>query len=385
MKILHICVCGPYTDDFNYQENLLTKYQVESGYEVSLIASQWAWGDDGKIKQITKTDYVDSVGAKIFRLEIKGNKNVFYRYKRFRTFYETIEKVEPDIMFVHNMQFFDIDQIVQYAKKHKVVIYVDNHADFSNSARGMLAKIFYKTVWRHYAKLIEPYTDKFYGVMPSRVDFLINIYGLPKNKCELLVMGGNDELIQKAERHEVQSRIRAKYHIADDDFLIVTGGKIDAYKTQTFLLMRAIREMNIDRIRLLIFGSVDDEYKDEMNSLCDGSIIQYAGWVESDQSYEYFAAADLVVFPGRHSVYWEQVASQGIPMICKYWDGTTHVDIGGNVEFLMEDSVREIKGKLLGIVNHPEKYAHMKNVANSDGRQTFSYREIAKRSVGLDA
>ena len=51
MRILHICVTGPYTDGFNYQENMLTKYQAKAGHEVHLIASQWEWSKGGKIEK----------------------------------------------------------------------------------------------------------------------------------------------------------------------------------------------------------------------------------------------------------------------------------------------------------------------------------------------
>lgn len=48
MKILHICVTGPYTDGFNYQENMLTKYQAKAGHDVYVIASEWEWGKNGE-------------------------------------------------------------------------------------------------------------------------------------------------------------------------------------------------------------------------------------------------------------------------------------------------------------------------------------------------
>lgn len=383
MKILHICVGGPYTDDWNYQENMLTKYQTREGHDVSLIAAKWAWGNSGKIKEVPECDYVNGVGVRIYRLPIKGNKDVFYRYKRFIGFYETIEKVSPEVIFVHNVQFFDIDQIVRYAKTHKVMIYADNHADFSNSARTFLAKIFYKTIWRYYAQLIEPYTIKFFGVLPSRVVFLQDIYGLPKEKCELLVMGGDDELIDAAQKTEVKMDIRNRYRIKEDDFLIVTGGKIDKFKTQTLLLMQAVKSIQNPKVKLLVFGSVDDEYKEEILRLSEEKNISFVGFIQAEESYQYFASADLVVFPGRHSVYWEQVVAQGIPMLCKYWDGTTHVDIGGNVEFLMEDSTDLIKEKLLELIDNPVRYEDMKQKANGKGKEAFSYKTIARKSVGL--
>jgi glycosyltransferase involved in cell wall biosynthesis len=298
---------------------------------------------------------------------------------------EKLEQLQPDTIFVHNIQFQDIRRVAAYKKKHPAaVIYVDNHSDFSNSARNWFSRnTLYRFWWKPCAKAIEPYTEKFWGVMPSRVDFLQNIYGISSDKTDLLVMGADDESVEYAENPEIKQKVRKQYGIKQEDFLIVTGGKIDAFKTQTLLLMKAVREISKENLKLLIFGSVAEELKDQLLALCDGKKIQYIGWAKGNQSYEYFASADLVVFPGRHSVYWEQVVAQGIPMLCKYWEGTTHVDIGGNVEFLQEDSVEEIRKKLLSLLDNPEKYNNMKKSAEGDRRHEFSYRMIARKSVGL--
>lgn len=382
MRILHICVTSPYTDDFNYQENLLTKYQKKAGNDVHILASEWQWGKNGKLeKSKGNHDYVNADGVFVHRLEIRGAKDVFYRYKRFECFYENVEKIAPDIIFVHNLQFFDIDKIVKYAKRNKVKIYVDNHADFSNSARSIIAVLFYKIVWRHMAHIIEPYTVKFYGVLPARVDFLKDIYRLPAEKCELLVMGADDEEVQRAETKENQKEVRASLDISNNDFLIVTGGKIDEWKTQTLLLMEAVKDLKKENIKLLIFGPVSDSIKEKFHRLYDEKLMRYVSWADTVAAYNYFAVADLVVFPGRHSVYWEQVAGQGKPMICKYWEGTTHIDLGGNVEFLKTDSANEIKEKISCLVDKGSKYKKMFMVANEKTKAEFSYAKIATSSI----
>lgn len=232
--------------------------------------------------------------------------------------------------------------------------------------------------------MIEPYTIKFYGVLPARVDFLKDIYKLPEGKVELLVMGADDERVKEAKNTDVKKEIREKYNIKSDDFLIITGGKIDNAKRQILLLMQAIRQIEKENVKLIVFGSVDKELKDEVNSLTDSDKIQYIGWVQSEDSYKYFASADLVVFPGRHSVFWEQVAGLGIPMIVKYWEGTTHVDLGGNVKFLYKDSIDEIKEEISTILNKCEIYENMKNVAENKGMEKFSYVNIAKRSISRE-
>lgn len=381
MKIVHICLCGAMTDGFNYQENVITKYHKKMGNDVTIIASQWIWNSDGKLKRTYKTDYINEDGVKMVRLSIKHG-TVNSRLKTYPDLYGAVEKERPDILFIHDCQFLDIGKLALYAKRHpNVKVYVDNHVDYSNGAHGWLSRnLLHKGLWRFCVKKIEPYVTKFYGVLPARVDFLKEMYDLPANKCELLVMGADDELVEKAENPKIMKETRISLGIHGNDFLIITGGKIDEWKTQTLLLMEAIQNISAERVRLIVFGSVSDNLKEKVNALVDDVKIQYVGWLSSEESYNLFGAADLVVFPGRHSVYWEQVAGQGIPMIVKDWPGTHHIDLGGNVLFLEQDKAQEIQGKIQELLDSPSKYELMKYNAQKK-RMRFSYRDIAKRSI----
>lgn len=384
MKIVHICLGAFFPDNYSYQENMLPKFHKKAGYDVEVIASLDTFDEYGNPSFYPDAkQYINENDVLVTRLAYKKPKRVSILLRRFIGFSGALEKAAPDILFIHNCQFIDIRVIVSYLKKHKnVVVYVDNHADFSNSATNWLSKnILHGIIWCHCAKIIEPFTTKFYGVLPARVDFLKNIYKLPANKCELLVMGADDDLVEAASKPEVRQSIRKKYGISEDDFLVITGGKIDQWKTQTLLLMEAVKNINDPKLKLLVFGSVTKDLMPKVKSFTDGDRIQYIGWIDSRDSYQYFAASDLAVFPGRHSVFWEQVAAQGIPMICKKWDGTTHVDLGGNVVFLTEDSADEIKRSIEALVNNDDLYMNMKMVAMDKGKKTFSYRDISRRAI----
>lgn len=387
MKIVHICLVMGYTEGLNYQENNIIRYQARDGHEVSLITTdhcftEGEWGLCG-----TESDYINPDGVHIIRLPFafKIPYNINRQIGIFKGFSKKLEELSPDVIFVHNLQFQDLRRVAAYKRSHpKVSIYADNHSDFSNSARNWFSRnTLYRFWWRPCARSSESFVKTFFGVTPGRVDFLQNIYGISREKTDLLVMGADDESVYRAEKVEIRQKIREKFGVKEKDFLVVTGGKIDAFKTQTLFLMEAVQELQDNRLKLLVFGSVEEELKDRLLSLCDGKKIQYIGWAKGEQSYEYFASADLVVFPGRHSVYWEQVVAQGIPMICKYWEGTTHVDIGGNVEFLMEDSAKLMKEKLLELLENPEKYKKMKESAISDKRYQFSYKMIARKAAGI--
>ena len=260
-------------------------------------------------------------------------------------------------------------------------IFADNHADFSNSARSRLAVVFYKIVWRYMVQMIEPYTTKFYGVLPARVNFLKDIYKLPTEKCELFVMGADDEEVERAATIENQKGVRNDLGISKDDFLIVTGGKIDEWKTQTLLLMDAVKKIDNDKVKLLIFGPVSEGIKAKFDESFDKQKMRYVSWANTDQSYDYFAIADLVFFPGRHSVYWEQAAGQGKPMIYKYWEGTTHIEVGGNVRFLKKDAEEEIEKLILELLNKNNEYKVMYSVASEKAKMKFSYEKISDESI----
>jgi glycosyltransferase involved in cell wall biosynthesis len=382
LKVLHICLTGTYTDGLNYQDNCIPKYHAKK-FKTYLITNQFILSE-GKILKTSEIDYVNDNGVHIIRLKgifsFLPLKVSFYigKYKKFA---KTLNKIIPDIIFIHNVQFNDIRFIARYAKNNcNVVIYVDNHSDFSNSGTNFISRLLLRTEWRRCAQIIEPYTNKFYGVLPARVDFLVNVFRLPQNKCELLVMGADDELVNKVDE-KTRSSVREKYNIKDNDFLIVTGGKFDQYKTQIVNLLEAVHKIGDPKIKLIIFGSIINSLKVKIETLVDRKKVFYEPWLNSEQSYAYFGAADLAVFPGRHSVYWEQAAGQGIPLVCKYWDGTTHVDCGGNAIFLKENTAEELKDVLNRLLEHPEEYRQMKSIAINKAMKVFSYEEISTRCL----
>ena len=384
MKIVHLCLGAFYPDNYSYQENMLPKFHKQQGHEVEVIASLETFDEHGNpVYYPNAKIYLNEYGIKVTRLLFRKPVSTYKKLKRYVGLYDALVSANPQLIFIHNCQFLDIDIVCRYLKQHKEVnVYVDNHADFSNSATNALSRtVLHGIIWRRCAQSINPYTKKFYGVLPARVDFLTEVYKLPKEKCELLVMGADDELVEAASKQSVRKDIRGKYNIAQDDFLVMTGGKIDAFKTQTLLLMEAVHKIDNPKLKLIVFGSVTEELMDRVKTLADGVKVQYIGWVDAKDSYQYFASSDLVVFPGRHSVFWEQVVAQGIPMLVKDWEGTHHVDVGGNVDFLHDDSVDEIEKKLLDLINHPDKYEKMKHVAMEKGRTEFLYSEIAKRSI----
>ena len=373
MKILHICLASFYIDNYSYQENLLPKFHKELGYDVEIIASMQSFDKQSY-------SYVNENGIKVTRLQYKSSNTSLQRLRKYVGTKEAIDSAAPDIIFCHGCQFGDMSVVVKYVKAHSgVKLFIDSHADYSNSATNWVSlHILHRIIWKHEAQLALPYTERFWGVLPARVDFLVENYGLPKDKCDLLVMGADDGEVTRASDIASVAKTKAHFGFRGDDFVIVTGGKIDEAKRQVLALMDAVAEMGT-HVKLLVFGPVIPSMKEEFEKRLTCDRISYVPWANTSESYDYFAVADLVVFPGRHSVYWEQAVAMGKPLLVKHWDGTTHVDCGGNAAFTSGDDSASLKSDIEEIAR-PQKYKTMYTAAQRSISR-FLYSDIARRSV----
>ena len=316
MKIVHLCLASFFVDNYTYQENLLPKYHKMAGHDVTIIASLVSFSEKGKpIILPGESIYETQEGCRVYRVDYKRPFYFFNRLlRRYNKLQSLLDKERPDMIFIHGVQFANVSIILKYKKKYPSVrILCDNHADWINSARNLLSKkILHGIIWRYYANKIEPYVTRFYGVTPLRCEFLKKMYNIPSSKVSLLVMGVDDWGIPWENRNAIHMKIRNQLNIAPSDFLIITGGKIDERKN-IHLLMEAVLNSFESNIHLVVFGNIAPEMKKKIDSLEDNEKIHYVGWLSSEKTIEYFFASDLAVFPGTHSVLWEQAVGISIP------------------------------------------------------------------------
>ena len=365
---------------------MLPKYHKLMGHEVTVIASLISFDGNGNICFLNSAmDYESRDGYRVKRLNYRKSITPLNKIiRRYKGTYKSIESENPDILFIHGPQFWDIKQVVKYLRKNKgIKVFIDNHADFINSASSWLSRnILHKIIWRYFAKLIEPFTLVYYGVTPLRCDFLRDVYRISSNKIELLVLGADDEAINFNEKDQIRRKIRALLKISEDDFLLITGGKINQNKN-IHLLIKAVIELERKNVKLIVFGNANQHMRQQIEYLSKNDNIISIGWIDSKKTYDYFLAADLAVFPGTHSVLREQAVGTGIPGVFKFWKGMDHIDVGGNCKFLYKDNEEEIKEVLTGILDNHIEFDQMKKTAMGIGIRKFSYREISQRAIAL--
>lgn len=382
MKIVHIAPSAPYNEGWAYQENLLPKYQVKMGNEVFLITTNLIH-QNGKIVKSNCESFVSPNGFKVIR-----RKRFMSSFHFIDTFFQKIQvynflkEVKPDFVFYHGLVSSTIFQVTRYKRliNPNLVIVQDNHLDY-NIGFGKKMPLKHKLlVLKHrlvYA-LNDKYISKVYGVTPWRRDYAIDVFGVPRDKADVLIMGADDEKVDLQHRKEIRARIRKQYGVEENVFLIVTGGKIDK-KKKIDILMNAIT--NIPNVKLLVFGIVLDDVKKEFEELIrQNKNLIYIGWIDSDKVYDYFFAADLVFFPGQHSVLWEQACAAKVPCVFEKWEGMDHVNNGGNADFVFPVTAESLKAKIDELKFTP-KYFDMKAIAESEKTDIYLYSKIAEKSL----
>lgn len=381
MKILHIAPNAPYNDYWGYQDNLLPKYHKKLGHNVTIITTN-TMHKDGKIVETDCGDYVLNDGVRVIRLAKKHYcHRVITNLNSRLDIWDYLNEIKPDFIFYHGLISTTIYEVIRYKKKinPNVVIVQDNHLDYNigRSSTSLFDKMI-RSFYRRINRKSVPYIDKIYGVTPWRKTFAEEYFRIPASKTDVLIMGADDDKINFAHREEIRHNIREVYGIKESEFLIVTGGKIDK-KKNVDLLMEACNK--ISEVKLLIFGQVEDDVKEKFDILVkQNPNIFYIGWISADKVYDYFLSADLVFFPGQHSVLWEQACACKIPCVFKKWEGMEHVNNGGNSDFVTQITVEIIAEKIKTLI-YTDKYFEMKSVAESEATDIYLYSNIAQKSL----
>jgi len=386
MRVLHCCLANFYIDNYAYQENILPKIHKLQGHDVEILASTETYIENSKLGYVKPSIYKSSDQIMVTRIPyIKFIPHIISKKLRiYKGISNKLNSFLPDIIFLHDCQFLSIVEIVKYKKKHpKVKIFVDSHTDFINSGKNWASKnILHKIIYKWCAKKIEPHAEKFYGTLPIRVDFLKNVYGISQSKLELLVLGLDDTKIDFTQRESIRATIRKELQIDETDFVIVTGGKLD-FRKNIHTLMKVVPQFKTN-IKLIVFGTPNEEMKAKIESLSKGTNIKYIGWLLPEKVNDYFFAADLGFFPGTHSVLWEQAVGLGLPCVFKKWEGIQHIDLKGNCMFIEVGTSKEIKEIITKIHGDKSLYSSMRKTALNKGIKEFSYTDIARRAIDIN-
>ena len=318
MKI--VMLCDFFNESLEYQENLLAKYYIKHGHEVTIITSTFVSIFDyceNKYNKHVPTTISFHNQAKIIRLRYRFN--ILNRLKSFTNIYKILEKECPDLIFVHDITP-NLLEIIKYKDQYpdcKVIL--DYHADYSNSAKNWLSlKILHGVVRKWFLNKARKHISKIFPIVPASAKLLNEVYDVPYSEMEILPLGADTDLGQKIRENAEGRLLRAAYGISENDIIIFSGGKLLPAK-RTELLIEAILRLSNQPLHLFVIGDSSEEYQNYKRELLnlsrDKKNIHFVGWLNQIDVYRYLDMADLAVFPASQSILWQQAISMGLPLV----------------------------------------------------------------------
>jgi glycosyltransferase involved in cell wall biosynthesis len=389
MKI--VMLTDIYDEKMQYQDNLFAKYYTKHGHDVTILAStvndtfDYYAGREAYDPSAPSREYWDG-RAKVIKLPYSIR---FLSLRRLRGVGQVLERERPDFIFSHDIHL-NLSDAVSYRRVHpECRIILDYHADSSNSGRSWLSRLILHK-WTRKPLLQRSLADieKVFPVVPASADFLHDVYGVPRDRMELLPLAADTDLATATRQAHVGRTIRARMGIPVDAVVVFTGGKLEATK-RTHLLLEAFHEVNDPRLHLLVVGDVAARTASYTAVLAERARghrrIHLVGWVQAAEVYGYMDACDFAVFPASQSVLWQQALSMGLPLIVGHVgvQDPSYMNLHDSLVIMREDeiSASAIAQHIRFVLDNPNALAERQAGALRTTAEFLNYDKLVAQTL----
>lgn len=370
--------------DAGYQINILSKYLVALGHEVTIITSEMEKVPTTLTSFFGRENiegrdqaYSNQYGVKILRLPIKGfisGRAIFTKELFF-----TIQAEKPDVVFVHGN---DTLTGMRYLLKYKRLGYplvMDSHM-LEMASTNKFNKLFRRFYKHFFTPLI---TKNEIPVIRTQDDLYVEkCLGIPLSQCPWISVGSDTMLFYADE--EARKRFRKDNNIPEDTFVIIYAGKLDESKGG-LLLAEAIQkkvEAKRDIVFLIVGKTGTDDYGSKVEAVFSQSenrVLRFPTQLYTDLP-KFYQASDCAVFPRQCSLSFYDVQACGLPVI--FEDNNINVDRAAheNAVTFKSGDLQDFRNKIVEMCNLPaEIFSEMKKKSIAFVKGSYDYEDIAKQ------
>lgn len=379
MRVLHVCVSGPFTDGLSYQENELIEQHVALGHDVTVIAAISTYGENQQITDAKVGQSKLRCGATLIRLSYAWGLKGWLpsKIRAYSGLRECLEEIRPDRILFHGLTAWSLLTVSKFVKCNpQVSMFADSHEDWYNSARTVLSKwLLHYCFYRPILRRCLPYIKKVLCCSLETIDFVKSLYGVPQSQIEFYPLGGI--LWDDVDYSTTRTKTRESQGWLSQHRVFLQSGKLDRAKRLGDTL-RAFANLDDANLRLVITGRIMPDVQDEVLPLIMAdNRVQVLGWVDSKKLRNLLCAADVYVQPGSQSATMQMALCCRRPVIIA--DVMSHkIFIKGNGTLVSgEDQLRKAMETLAQLPD--EKLLHMSHCSAQVAAQLLDYRKQAMR------
>lgn len=386
----------------SYMQNIMSKYHKMNYGNVVMLTTNKELMKDGSIEYVEAGENIDDNGVKLIRLDVSRytklkNTSALDGLILYEKIYEVLKVEKPDFIIAGTVGSLGNFPIAKYIKKInpncKVVCRSHATVDNVDVHNHKIRRAVWDFVLTLQNKYMNRYYKRIYGILPNAVDYMINRLGIPREKTALLPLGYDDELICFENKEEIRARIRAKYEIDMDAFLVVHGGKLSSAK-KTLEFVRSIAELNTN-VSAIIFGDfgtqiygekVSSQYENEVKEEANKDVqhkIVFTGALKQNEIYDLYLASDLAVFPGTPSCLRQEAVGAGLPIIMYLNPGDVgiNINVDNNAIYLNDGWDIQTLSDSINKVYLDKSYSERALNLAMGAYKEYSYRNISRRIV----
>lgn len=369
--------------DAGYQLNVLCKYLVKFGHEVTILTGELDkfphyltdfFGRDHI--EARDREYEAAFGVRICRMPVR-------RFVSGRAFFDNsalfaaIRGEKPDVLFVHGNDTVTGMWAIRNRKKFGCPLVLDSHM-VDMASVNPLRKEFY---W-FYRRFVTPAVrrDGLTVIRTQDDDFVQRRLGVPLSQAPYISLGSDTMLFHPDT--ETRAAFRSAHAVPQDAFVVVYAGKLDEYKGGKLLAELTASRLDVAReaVYLVVGDSVGD-YGAEVENIFARSpyrVLRFPTQKYRDLA-PFYQAADLAVFPKQCSLSFYDVQACGLPVLFE--------DNNINLERCSHDNGWVFRGgdaedfahKLTEIVNMPPAaFAAVGKNAAAFIQREYDYEEKAR-------
>lgn len=372
-----------------YQINIISKYFVRFGHEVTILTSKMDkipdqakifWG----VEDIEEQDgaYTEKYGVKICRLDIDAFISGRAIFKK--SLFAKIAELKPDILFIHNPDSYAGIMILRRIKKGKMspCVIMDSHM-LKMASRNPLSNVFHS--W--YKRWIAPIAIKNHitVVRLQDDDFVQSELGIPLSQSPWISFGSDMTLFYPQENNKIEFKDNVVKN--PESFVVVYAGKLDETKGGLFLAETMKEKFDTEKeIVFVIVGNSSGEYGSKVENLfleSQNKVFRYPTQKYEDLPF-FFQIADLVVFPKQCSLSFYDAQACGTPVLSE----DNHVNVERcsheNGENFEADNIKSFREKIIKIASmSKDEYARLSNNAYRFVSENYNYEMKSREYEAL--
>lgn len=383
MKILHII--NYYQEGFGYQENYLTREQINNGHDVLVVTSEYYYPFPGYEKTMRHKLGRRRVGNGEFYdgpVKIVRKRALFSRLSPGLILFSPIGEIveyRPEVIHVHGATSLWLLLVFLARLVLRFRLFVDSHQDemVERYTDNALYRNFYR-FWRfvYHGLRRKNAVCRFLPVTPSAGEWLHRRLRIGPDLCALSPLGV--DLSSMFYSPEAEREIREMYRLEPDRLVVINAGKQYPKKHILWIIevCRFAREKGAD-VFLILVGNAEGEYDRRIESalgeLGDGNYARVP-FLDRTSLRDYYSTADVGIWPGIPSNTIQEAMACKVSLMLPQNKIVGHL-IDGNGTYIDVSAVETASRDLYALYRDPDTLEQMKN-RSIELAQRFSWERI---------